>query len=181
ENITDLSDWNKVKDVLQTWHWRRKPLSSTVNILSVALYDLFGADDELLGVLRLGCFKYFERGGECVNGPVSLLSGISPSPSLLIYHFFSVAFYSVWVMFTHPRPVQYYPDEKPRLVTPSFVEYPALLLKTFAVIWKACVVVLPLMWSELRWWSPEAKSIQQVSLIRGLGIPAVVVLGIRIH
>nr|AHA50474.1 squalene epoxidase [Moniliophthora perniciosa] len=136
-NITDLSDWNKVKDVLQTWHWRRKPLSSTVNILSVALYDLFGADDELLGVLRLGCFKYFERGGECVNGPVSLLSGISPSPSLLIYHFFSVAFYSVWVMFTHPRPVQYYPDEKPRLVTPSFVEYPALLLKTFAVIWKA--------------------------------------------
>lgn len=31
--------------------------------------------DEELQVLRTGCFKYFEKGGECVNGPVSLLSG----------------------------------------------------------------------------------------------------------
>jgi hypothetical protein len=27
-----------------------------------------------LEVLRTGCFKYFELGGECVNGPVSILS-----------------------------------------------------------------------------------------------------------
>ena len=26
-------------------------------------------------VLQRGCFKYFERGGNCVRGPVSLLSG----------------------------------------------------------------------------------------------------------
>jgi len=31
--------------------------------------------DENLGVLRSGCFKYFERGGDCVDGPVRLLSG----------------------------------------------------------------------------------------------------------
>ena len=31
--------------------------------------------DEQLAVLRTGCFKYFERGGECGNGPVSLPSG----------------------------------------------------------------------------------------------------------
>jgi squalene monooxygenase len=42
--IDDLKDWNAVKDALHTWHWQRKPLASTVNILSVALYDLFGAD-----------------------------------------------------------------------------------------------------------------------------------------
>ncbi len=30
---------------------------------------------EELQVLRTGCFKYFERGGECINGPVSLLQG----------------------------------------------------------------------------------------------------------
>ena len=41
----------------------------------MALYDLFGADDDELKVLRTGCFKYFESRGECVNGPVSLLSG----------------------------------------------------------------------------------------------------------
>jgi len=30
---------------------------------------------EELHILRTGCFRYFERGGECVDGPVSLLSG----------------------------------------------------------------------------------------------------------
>ncbi|KAK7058664.1 Squalene epoxidase [Paramarasmius palmivorus] len=172
--IDDLKDWNAVKGALHTWHWQRKPLASTVNILSVALYDLFGADDELLGVLRVGCFKYFERGGECIGGPVRLLSAITPSPMLLLYHFFAVAFYSVWVMFMHARPVQYHPDEKPRLVAPSFAEYPALFFKMFAVIWKACVVVLPLVWSEIRWWSPEGKSTQRNSLVMGLGIPMAV-------
>lgn len=31
--------------------------------------------DENLNVLREGCLKYFERGGECISGPVALLSG----------------------------------------------------------------------------------------------------------
>jgi squalene monooxygenase len=90
----DLTDWHALTDLLHRWHWARKPLASTINILSVALYDLFGADgacgiattslmltssragtDEYLANLRTGCFKYFERGGECIQGPVSLLSG----------------------------------------------------------------------------------------------------------
>lgn len=33
------------------------------------------SSDENLAILREGCFKYFELGGECINGPVSLLSG----------------------------------------------------------------------------------------------------------
>lgn len=32
-------------------------------------------------------------------------SRIAPSTSLLAYHFFYVAFYSIWVLFTHPRPI----------------------------------------------------------------------------
>ena len=40
----DLSDWKEVSQLLHSWHWQRKALASTVNILSVALYDLFGAD-----------------------------------------------------------------------------------------------------------------------------------------
>jgi squalene monooxygenase len=39
-----LRDWENVRAVLAKWHWKRKPLASTINILSVALYDLFGAD-----------------------------------------------------------------------------------------------------------------------------------------
>lgn len=43
-NGGDLADWSRVrKDVVDRWWWKRKPLSSTINILSVALYDLFGA------------------------------------------------------------------------------------------------------------------------------------------
>ena len=44
DDVRDLADWEQVRPVLKKWFWRRKPLSSTVNILSVALYDLFGAD-----------------------------------------------------------------------------------------------------------------------------------------
>lgn len=90
--VESYSNWNQISDVLTRWHWARKPLASTINILSVALYDLFGADgmyshgslrniemyfvtDECLVVLQNGCFKYFECGGECIRGPVSLLSG----------------------------------------------------------------------------------------------------------
>jgi squalene monooxygenase len=39
-----FGDWENVREVLGKWHWRRKPLASTINILSIALYDLFGAD-----------------------------------------------------------------------------------------------------------------------------------------
>ncbi len=40
----DLADWDALTDVLHRWHWARKPLAATINILSVALYDLFGAE-----------------------------------------------------------------------------------------------------------------------------------------
>ncbi|KAF9528978.1 squalene epoxidase [Crepidotus variabilis] len=154
-SVDDLREWTEIQQTLHSWHWDRKPLASTVNILSVALYDLFGADDEELRVLRTGCFKYFECGGECINGPVSLLSGIAPDPMLLAYHFFYVAFYSIWVMFTHPAPISTSEDddEKPVYVRPSLVQYPALFIKAVRVFWTACVVFGPLLWSEIRWWS----------------------------
>lgn len=50
--VQDFSDWKSMSRVLHKWHWRRKPLSSTINILSIALYDLFGADGRLCFQLR---------------------------------------------------------------------------------------------------------------------------------
>ncbi|KAF9221254.1 SE-domain-containing protein [Gyrodon lividus] len=168
--VDNFSNWDQMSDLLSRWHWARKPLASTINILSVALYDLFGADGEFLGVvfcvdelngyideclavLQNGCFKYFECGGDCIRDPVSLLSGIAPSPSLLAYHFFYVAFYSIWVMFTYPRPINSPVNgEKPVLAAPPMWEYPYLLLKSVKVFWTACVVFGPLLWSEIRWW-----------------------------
>ncbi|KAK7465309.1 Squalene epoxidase [Stygiomarasmius scandens] len=175
--VEDLTDWSDIQSILHSWHWKRKPLSSTVNILSVALYDLFGADDEELEVLRTGCFKYFERGGDCVDGPVSLLSATIQSPAVLFYHFFSVAFYSIWVMFTHPQLVQRHKNEKPRLVTPTIVDYPALFFKSIRVIWTAIIVFMPLLWSEVRWWSPDDSRVMRNALV-GLAIPVGVMLGL---
>ncbi|PVF98130.1 SE-domain-containing protein [Serendipita vermifera] len=97
--------WDVMEDIVDRWWWARKGYASTINILSVALWDLFGGGSSDLATLRTGCFKYFELGGECINGPVSLLSGLAPRPFLLFSHFFAVAFYSLWVMFTHARPV----------------------------------------------------------------------------
>ena len=99
-DVDQLADWKEVSGALRAWHWKRKPLASTVNILSVALYDLFGADgpslsplsiayiaheaaDPLLEVLRTGCFKYFELGGACAREHVSLLSAYVPLLSIL--------------------------------------------------------------------------------------------------
>ncbi|KAF8959626.1 squalene epoxidase [Flammula alnicola] len=202
-SVDDLKDWKQVKKALHRWHWDRKPLASTVNILSVALYDLFGADGDELQVLRTGCFKYFERGGECINGPVSLLSAIAPSPALLGYHFFSVAFYSIWVMFTHPSVVPPPPSYnektngnghtnglKPVYAAPSVYQYPALFVKSIRVFWTACIVFGPLLWSELRWWSPSDNSTRNNLLVWSLfpflllliavnnGIPGLGLLGV---
>jgi len=48
--IEHLDDWDQVSEALHRWHWLRKPLASTINILSVALYDLFRADGELFSL-----------------------------------------------------------------------------------------------------------------------------------
>lgn len=69
-----LSDWWDVRSRLTEWHWRRKGTATCINVLAMALYALFAGEDENLDVLRRGCFKYFLRGGECVAGPVALLS-----------------------------------------------------------------------------------------------------------
>lgn len=92
--VGEGGDWGVVEDVLEDMWWERKSVAATINILSVALYDLFKGDgepalfsegptltlhqylegEELLA-LQTGCFKYFELGGEMINGPVTLLAG----------------------------------------------------------------------------------------------------------
>lgn len=98
--------------------------------------------DENLEVLREGCFAYFELGGECVGGPVRLLSGLAPEPLLLVYHFFRVALYSIYILFSTPRPG----STKP----PSLLAWPALAYRSVLVFWTACVVLLPVVFTEMR-------------------------------
>ncbi|GAA5988554.1 hypothetical protein JCM10908_003619 [Rhodotorula pacifica] len=140
----DLDQWHEVTERLEEWHWKRKNVASCINVLSMALYSLFGADDENLEVLKTGCFKYFELGGDCIQGPVSLLSALRPSPALLFYHFFRVAFYSIYCLFTSPLASRS-PGHKPPVW-----QYPELTLRSFKVFWTACLVFLPVLWGEVQ-------------------------------
>ncbi|KIY51894.1 hypothetical protein FISHEDRAFT_36287, partial [Fistulina hepatica ATCC 64428] len=144
-----------VSQVLMRGYFARKPLTATVNILSVALYDLFGAEDRNLAVLRRGCFRYLESGGRCTQEPVGILAGLYPRPLLLMRHFFTVAFYAICVMFREGDVVSGDQHSDPPRAAPSIMAYPRLLVCAVNVFWTACVVFLPLLWTEVRWWTPR--------------------------
>ncbi|CCG84047.1 protein of unknown function [Taphrina deformans PYCC 5710] len=107
DNIASLTDTKAVLSVMPTLHWRRKNLASTINVLAQALYSLFAADDERLKVLQEGCFRYFQLGGQCVDGPVGFLSGMSTRPIMLFVHFFAVALYAIYLQFCKSRVLDY--------------------------------------------------------------------------
>ena len=75
-NQVDLNNVTVVKSRLRDIHSTRKSLSSVINILANALYELFSAgEDPYLGQLQKACFAYFELGGRCASTPVKLLAG----------------------------------------------------------------------------------------------------------
>lgn len=157
--VPHLDDKRLVLRQMSTFHWRRKSLTSVINILAQALYSLFAANgtspipcihkptprrtksdpatsqtpDPQLKALQRGCFRYFQKGGQCIDGPVGLLAGIIRQPLVLFYHFYAVALYSIWLLLAESRPHR----------------LPLALLGSLAVFWKACVVLLPFVVSEM--------------------------------
>ncbi|KIZ01653.1 squalene monooxygenase [Monoraphidium neglectum] len=108
----------------------RKPLSATINTLANALYKVFCATgDPAQEEMRSACFDYLTLGGIYSEGPISLLSGLNPSPSNLVMHFFMVALYGVG-----------------RLLLPR----PTLrgLYMAVALLLSASKIILPILWSE---------------------------------
>ncbi|CCU77634.1 Squalene epoxidase, partial [Blumeria hordei DH14] len=97
------------------------------------------ANDRQLRALQKGCFSYFLKGGNCVDGPVGLLAGIIRQPFVLFYHFFAVAFLSIWLVI--------------RETTVNFGKMwklPLAFEESVLIFWKACVVIIPFIISELR-------------------------------
>ncbi|KAK4941080.1 hypothetical protein LTR28_008977 [Elasticomyces elasticus] len=133
-NVPRFDDTKVVLKQMQRFHWQRKGLTSVINILAQALYSLFAAEDPQLKALQLGCFRYFQRGGNCVDGPVGLLGGIIRKPFTLFYHFFAVALYAIWIY----------------VASSSLLTLPVRLVGSIGVFWKACVVIFPYIFSELR-------------------------------
>ncbi|KAF8473274.1 ERG1 squalene epoxidase [Kalaharituber pfeilii] len=138
ENVPDLEDLAEVASSLSDFHWRRKGAdggSSVINILSMALYQLFAADSPQLRVLQKGCFAYFKLGGKCVSEPCGLLAGIIKTPMVLFWHFYVVAFYSIAVMFGELKAQPW--------------RWPGAAVETVRIFWTACVVILPYIFSEM--------------------------------
>ncbi|XP_037130739.1 squalene monooxygenase [Syngnathus acus] len=135
QNIPDLCEDRALLQAKKTFHWERKSSHSfVVNVLAQALYELFAATDESLHELRKACFQYFKLGGECIAGPIGLLSVLSPRPMILIGHFFAVALYAIYFNFK---------------CEPWSTKHRALF-KSGAILFRACTVMFPLIYSELK-------------------------------
>jgi squalene monooxygenase len=137
--IPDLGDTAAIQKAMRDFHWQRKGLSSIINILSIALYSLFAANDSQLKALQRGCFSYFTKGGNCIDGPAGLLAGIISQPFVLFYHFFAVALLSIWLVMA---------DTMGGLL--GIWKFPLALERSVLVFWKACVVLFPYIFSELQ-------------------------------
>lgn len=137
--IENLQDTEAIRSAMSTFHWRRKSLSSIINILAQALYSLFAANDTQLKALQAGCFAYFQRGGNCIDGPVGLLAGIIRQPLVLVYHFFAVAVLAIYMVM-----VQTIGNIM------GIWKLPLAFGQSVSVFYKACGVLFPYIFAELR-------------------------------
>lgn len=136
KNMPDFYDNGAMHQAKKKFHWERKSSHSfVVNVLAQALYELFAATDNSLHELRKACFHYFKLGGECLSGPIGLLSVLTPNPMTLIGHFIAVALYATYFTFK----------------SESWLTKPRALYKSGAILYRACTVMLPLIYSELKY------------------------------
>ncbi|KAM6967773.1 squalene monooxygenase [Aplochiton taeniatus] len=135
-DIPDLYDNSAMLQAKKKFHWERKSSHSfVVNVLAQALYELFAATDHSLTELRKACFHYFKLGGECIAGPIGLLSVLTPKPMTLIGHFFAVALYAIYFSFK----------------SESWLTKPRALFRSGAILYAACMVMFPLIYSEVKY------------------------------
>ncbi|NXH85820.1 ERG1 monooxygenase, partial [Edolisoma coerulescens] len=136
QDIPDLYEDSDVLKAKRTFYWsRKKSHSFVVNVLAQALYELFAATDDSLHQLKKACFHYFRLGGECVSGPVGLLSVLSPKPMVLIGHFFAVALYAVYFCFK----------------SESWITTPRAIFSSGAILYRSCSIIFPLIYSEMKY------------------------------
>ncbi|KAK9863645.1 hypothetical protein WJX84_003359 [Apatococcus fuscideae] len=128
--LPDFSDPIQTANATAAFYVRRKPLSATVNTLANALYAVFcWKDSASHEEMRKACFDYLRLGGMHAEGPMSLLSGLRPQPSILVMHFFMVALYGVG-----------------RLLVPF--PSPSRVYLAFALLWTAASIIFPIIQAE---------------------------------
>lgn len=102
--VSRLSD-AEVEQCISAFRQARRAHAGTVNLLANALHMVFSVPldikpgtslFETRETIRAACLEYFGMGGACTKGPVGLLAGLTPSPAILIYHFYFVALVAVF-------------------------------------------------------------------------------------
>ncbi|KAF5024712.1 hypothetical protein F66182_3196 [Fusarium sp. NRRL 66182] len=136
DRVPDLADDKAINSALDQLYWKRKPLTGIINVLAQALYSLFAANDRQLRALQLGCFSYFKRG--TTDGPVALLAAILQRPIILAYHFFSVAFLAIWLNACAVVGCG----------VSGIFKIPLAIIDAVLILWKACIVFVPIMYRE---------------------------------
>eukprot|EP00658_Telonema_sp_P-2_P037048 TRINITY_DN26681_c0_g1_i2.p1 TRINITY_DN26681_c0_g1~~TRINITY_DN26681_c0_g1_i2.p1 ORF type:complete len:214 (-),score=44.07 TRINITY_DN26681_c0_g1_i2:204-845(-) len=145
----------KMQRAILAYSRQRFTHSCCINILSWALYRVFGT----VVSMRHACFDYFLRGGVCVSEPMDMLSGLQPSPLVLLYHYYRVMLFGAYNLITlsgtyagvHPvtkKPLQPSTSE---LVfnTMTFFVNPMRLFGAVYLLAYATYVFLPLGWMEI--------------------------------
>jgi squalene monooxygenase len=105
-SLRDFSDPAATAVATAGFYTARKPLAATINTLANALYAVFCAPPggpPAHEAMRSACFDYLRLGGWASEGPIALLSGLRPRPSVLVAHFFAVAVFGVGRLL-FPRP-----------------------------------------------------------------------------
>ena len=97
EPTADLTNPIAFRALKTRFATERKAWAATINVLANALHAVFSTPggDLTRKDLRDACFDYLSIGGYCSGGPINLLSGLTPRPSILAMHFFLVAFHGV--------------------------------------------------------------------------------------
>ncbi|KAG0742146.1 hypothetical protein G6F57_002566 [Rhizopus arrhizus] len=136
DKIPSFTQTDLIIQQMSTFHWKRKNYCTAINVLAMALYRIFAANENKdLEVLLRGCFAYFQLGGECVDAPVGLLSGLIQRPMVLVYHFFSVAFYSIYI----------------EAKSNGWSGLHRSFIMIITVLYTACITILPYLWSETKY------------------------------
>jgi len=136
--VPNLGDDAAIKQAMAEFHWRRKSLTCIINVLAQALYSLFAADDRQLSALRKGCFRYFQMG--MTDEPVAMMGGMLQRPTMLARHFFTVAFLAIYM----------HGVEVCGGSLLGLWKLPLAIVDAVLILWRACVVFLPTVWTELK-------------------------------
>ncbi|RYO80001.1 hypothetical protein DL764_009947 [Monosporascus ibericus] len=122
---------------MRKFHWKRKHINASLNILAQALCLLFAADDPQLQVLRQGFIEDIKQGNNHAEEPSGLMGDVFHNPFLLFCHFAAIAIHSLYVLLGDSY-------------TRSALALPVAIVQCVRVIFTAGHLIAPYILAELR-------------------------------